>query len=264
MSIYKQTLTVIGKEPKKVHPCYFYRSYKNGSFKIFQDEMQAKDHSNLIEEFCVNETEYEKYKNDIINYEKKFLCTLKNLLFKKYPSPFFESIFDTSILLSENNLQEVEFLFDVLMSLCDKILNKKVKPDVKFQEKCSGISESENYQLGLLYPEGFYAGSMNGYYYFVENNNNKALNWDEAMSYYNSSDFVLPTKDELIMMYKNTSLFNSNCPDKEQFNNNWYWSCSEYNSTNTWAVNFIVGTVTNYYSKKFSFLVRGVCKIPMN
>jgi hypothetical protein len=231
MSIYEQTIKLL-KEP--VIEAYY--GYKNGSFQVFEKESQAKHYSNLTEKFSLNHQDLES--------SEKFLLTFKNLLFKRYPTPFFDLVFDTSMLLSENDLSEVEFAFDVLISFCDKITKKQNLPDVRFQE-------SESFVLGMYYSHGYYAGSLNGNHCFVSENIKRIPCVD-----YNQKNLLLPSTEELLMMYNNKEEFNKNCPTDQKWVCGWYWG-KDFSG----RVGFTYGTVTGN-DKFFSGNFRTICRIP--
>jgi hypothetical protein len=250
MTAYTRTLFIIGKRPEIIMPKYAFRAYKDGICVEFGKQADALKFSHLVEKFCFNQSQVNENNEAITKYDILFDKTFKELLKIKFPVIYFDELYNMANCYADGNYIELEEQMEKL-----KI----------FFERCSGIlsQESQNYQLGLLYPEGFYAGSMNGYDYFVASNNNEKMNWDESVSYYNSSDFVLPTKDELIMMYNNKTAFNANCTNTEKWNNNYYWSSSEEGINDSLFVNFNNG---NYLDngKSHRYYVRGVRKIPMN
>ena len=73
------------------------------------------------------------------------------------------------------------------------------------------------------------------------------LNWSEAIEYCSKlssngyQDWRLPSKDELKELYKNKDSLD----DKEAFIENYYWSSSEFSSTNAWKQNFNNGNQNN-------------------
>ena len=66
------------------------------------------------------------------------------------------------------------------------------------------------------------------------------LNWSEAIEYCSKlssngyQDWRLPSKDELKELYKNKDSLD----DKEAFIASYYWSSSEFSSTNAWGQDF--------------------------
>ena len=91
------------------------------------------------------------------------------------------------------------------------------------------------------------------------------VTWDTGVSLCKNSivggytDWRLPTKDELAMMYQNKDVIggfvnsNYNYPD--------YWSSTEYGATDAWTQNFYNGFQHNYL-KNFSYRVRAVRALP--
>ena len=74
------------------------------------------------------------------------------------------------------------------------------------------------------------------------------------------NDYFLPSIHELYMMYKNKTIFNTNCPVAEQWNtSNYYWSSTEYYTiTNAWGLYFYGGTLytSNKGTNAFARVVR--------
>ena len=70
------------------------------------------------------------------------------------------------------------------------------------------------------------------------------------------SDWYLPSRDELYQMYLNIGQGGLNANNNiGGFENNWYWSSSEFSSYYAWPVNFSNGN-SNYYYKTNTFRVR--------
>jgi hypothetical protein len=107
-----------------------------------------------------------------------------------------------------------------------------------------------------------------------------ALNWDDAMSLFNSytnsdtgtgvyNDWYLPSKDELQLMYANLQRFgcSTNTPSatdsdlcatrKGNFLTTWYWSSTELTSNQAWYLNFNVGNQSGN-GKNGTYNVRAV------
>jgi hypothetical protein len=107
-----------------------------------------------------------------------------------------------------------------------------------------------------------------------------ALNWDDAMSLFNSytnsdtgtgvyNDWYLPSKDELQLMYANLQRFgcSTNTPSatdsdlcatrKGNFLTTWYWSSTELTSNHAWYLNFNVGNQSGN-GKNGTYNVRAV------
>jgi hypothetical protein len=107
-----------------------------------------------------------------------------------------------------------------------------------------------------------------------------ALNWDDAMSLFDSytnsdtgtgvyNDWYLPSKDELQLMYANLQRFgcSTNTPSatdsdlcatrKGNFLTTWYWSSTELTSNHAWYLNFNVGNLSGN-GKNGTYNVRAV------
>ena len=65
------------------------------------------------------------------------------------------------------------------------------------------------------------------------------------------SDWFLPSKDELNMLYQNRNLIGG-------FTNGYYWSSSEYEYGYAWCQNFLNGSQDNYGLKSNTYRVRAV------
>jgi hypothetical protein len=72
-------------------------------------------------------------------------------------------------------------------------------------------------------------------------------------NYGSKSDWFLPSKDELDLMYKN--LKNKGLGG---FSNDWYWSSSQNNNLCAWSQDFSDGLQTSLNSKNYPFSVRAV------
>jgi hypothetical protein len=106
------------------------------------------------------------------------------------------------------------------------------------------------------------------------------LNWTNAISYSNGytnsdtgtgvySNWYLPNKDELQLMYANLQRFGCSTSTplaadsglcttrKANFTNYYYWSSTEYDNPNAWSQKFDYG-YHDYYGKTHTFNVRAV------
>ena len=81
------------------------------------------------------------------------------------------------------------------------------------------------------------------------------MNWEDAKKACEAlgKGWRLPTIDELNIMYQNKSKISD-------FENSWYWSSSEYNSSFAWLQEFSTGG-QNYYEKSSTNYVRAVRSI---
>ena len=127
--------------------------------------------------------------------------------------------------------------------------------------------------ISTIPDEGLYIGEINGKGIVVSNWKGDSSNYKEPwVTWYDSqswvdeycnktnlggfSDWVVPTKDELNLIYENKSKFTG----KDKFTADGYWSSSESSSTNAWYQNFNYG-FQNYFNKTNSYRVRGVRRI---
>jgi hypothetical protein len=127
MSIYEQTLNLIGEKPKFILREYNYRAYKEGECKVFQKESEALQYSKLVEKFCINEQQVIDFKKSINEYNKKFTETFENILSRHYPKvPYFSVIYNYALEISDSNYSYLEDKFEEVFSMvndCVKMLD---------------------------------------------------------------------------------------------------------------------------------------------
>jgi hypothetical protein len=86
----------------------------------------------------------------------------------------------------------------------------------------------------------------------------KAAQRCAALSYDGYSDWFMPSKDDLNLMYRNLKQ-----KGLGEFSNSFYWSSSQYDTTHSWYQNFTDGDQdydywSYYYAKDRAFSVRAV------
>ena len=81
----------------------------------------------------------------------------------------------------------------------------------------------------------------------------KEMNWDDAMAFAKERGRELPTKRELMLCYFFKDEINAiaEAAGHPGFLSGWIWSSTEYNTTNAWNVGFNSGYVT-YTGKYFT------------
>ena len=92
---------------------------------------------------------------------------------------------------------------------------------------------------------GYFAGIVEDNFLIISSKEyEKQLEWDEAVEYYKHleingfSDWILPTKEELEVIYQNKSKLEKTAGN---FSSVHYWSSSESNSTHAWTMLFSYG-----------------------
>lgn len=85
------------------------------------------------------------------------------------------------------------------------------------------------------------------------------LNFDEAQQFCQAEGGRCPTIDELTGIFLNKNKINAalkaaNLPELKE---SWYWSSTEYGSTNAWRL-YVATGARNYDSKGYSYDVRPV------
>lgn len=87
------------------------------------------------------------------------------------------------------------------------------------------------------------------------------LDWDEACDWCASlgTGWYLPTKDELLTIFRNLDKLNATLVRREveKIGNYYYWSSAEYSADRAWLVNMLNG-YTNDGNKIYSHYVRAV------
>ena len=109
--------------------------------------------------------------------------------------------------------------------------------------------------MGIL--DGTYICTQNGYAYFLGTQADKTMTWHDAITWCESlgNEYELPNKDVLEQCYKKQEI-------KTQFNTDFYWSSSEYSSSDSWNQFFVNGY--QYNSNKLnSCYVRAVRRLPV-
>jgi len=164
------------------------------------------------------------------------------------------------------------FLF--LSLLCPLALNScsvqkpatvKATENVAVEQK--GINIGDAYQGGIIFhlfqegDAGYVAGEVNGLVAAAQDQGYS--NWNDAFSLVNNADthndagknftdWRLPTKEELNQMYLQKGEIGI-----DNFDNNFYWSSTEYEYGLAWNQNFANG-YPQYYGKINGFIVRAV------
>jgi hypothetical protein len=97
---------------------------------------------------------------------------------------------------------------------------------------------------------GIYIGKYNGKHIIIaEEDVPKELNWHDAMEYCSNlelngfTNWYLPPKDELNFAYENA---------RQYMNKTWYWSSTEYSSTDSWCQNFSAGSAGFQYDSRMA------------
>lgn len=100
--------------------------------------------------------------------------------------------------------------------------------------------------IGSNYKGGVYLGNVNGMHLVVERQDLLGkFTWEYA-----NKNFTLPSPAELKLIYKYRDLIGG-------FQENCYWSSTEYDSNNSWIQRFSDGAQSIYY-KNNAFFVRCV------
>lgn len=84
------------------------------------------------------------------------------------------------------------------------------------------------------------------------------------------TDWYMPAKDELNVIYQNLGLDRPDCPPNFQiggsqaFSNAWYWASTQHDSLNGWVQRFNNGSHGSSNKSSTSLRVRPVRRIPFN
>jgi len=130
-----------------------------------------------------------------------------------------------------------------------------------------GINIGDTYQGGIIFHlfqegnAGYVAGEVHGLVAATQDQGYS--NWNDAFSLVNNAathhatgknftDWRLPTKEELNQMYLQKAAIGI-----DDFDNNYYWSSTEYDYGLAWNQNFATG-YPHYYGKINGFIVRAV------
>jgi hypothetical protein len=129
----------------------------------------------------------------------------------------------------ENIIKEKGLSEDEVLSIVYEWYNNGVYPDTLQDEKGSDLEEI---------CEQLFNEEQQAFKQFYDEP--ELMTWNKAMEKYeNHHKWRLPTKEELIEMTK----FN-----KHSFENDFYWSSSEYGNRGAWAVDFSDGSPSGLYT----------------
>lgn len=104
---------------------------------------------------------------------------------------------------------------------------------------------------------------INKVFYFDDvPEDDKEMNWDDAMAYAKERGRELPSKRELMLCYFFKDEINAiaEAAGHPDFLSGWVWSSTEFSTSNAWGVYFNSGGVGNY-GKYGSFVVRPVAAL---
>lgn len=104
----------------------------------------------------------------------------------------------------------------------------------------------------------------------INDANHPAAQFCRGLQIGEQDDWYLPSRDELMMLWRNLGPYRKNTPDlfreggAEAFNSTWYWSSTEYAqySSYAWIVGFYDGS-QNYTSKLSHYGVRAVRRLKL-
>lgn len=105
---------------------------------------------------------------------------------------------------------------------------------------------------------------INKVFYFDDvPEDDKEMNWDDAMAYAKERGRELPSKRELTLCYFFKDEINAiaEAAGHPDFLSGWVWSSTEYNTINAWYVYFYSGNVYNGYKYGTTLVVRPVAAL---
>lgn len=124
---------------------------------------------------------------------------------------------------------------------------------------------TQNYQMFELVEKddhrGIYIGEADNGPVIVDlHDASKTMTWDEAKEYAQKEGKRLPSQRELMLMFVHQEKLNSALKEHEgkAWKRGWYWSSSEYSSSNAWEVGANNGYVYDYGKNYYSKYVRCV------
>ena len=94
---------------------------------------------------------------------------------------------------------------------------------------------------------------LNGYRWFLGQEADKTMNWEQAIEWCQSVGGELPPRDVLLQAYLNEDI-------NPLFKKSWYWSSTEFSASGAWGQGFLDGNQHNG-SKTSTNYVRAVKKV---
>ena len=94
---------------------------------------------------------------------------------------------------------------------------------------------------------------LNGYRWFLGQEADKTMNWEQAIEWCQSVGGELPPRDVLLQAYLNEDI-------KTIFQKDWYWSGTKFGAPNAWVQDFLTGYQFTDLKTNYSY-VRAVKKV---